>query len=381
MKSVYLDHAATTPCDEMVLEAMRPYFREQFGNSLSPHAAGRRARKATETAREQLAMLLGAKPQEIVFASSASESNNAAIYSTALALQHKGRHLIVSAIEHHSILEPIKRLQSNGFDITYIPVNIDGKIDSGMIASLIRPDTILAVIGHANNEIGVIQDIEVIGRILRDRGIYFLVDAVQTVGHLPVDVKQLNVDFLSLSAHKFYGPQGVGALFIRHGVTYEPMILGGDQERSRRAGTLNVPGIVGLGQAAMLAQERMSKEISIQTALRQHVINMVLNEIPGSMLNGHATDRLPNNAHFSFEGINGEELIASLDLVGICCSIGSACTSGQLNPSHVLKAIGRSDALALGSLRVSLGRDTTQEDIAYFIDQLKVKVASLCNNK
>lgn len=381
MKTIYLDYAATCPCDPVVVEAMRPYFFEHFGNTLSPHAFGRRARKATEGAREELALLLNAKPQEIVFTSSATESNNAAIYSTVHALRYKGNHLIISAIEHHSILEPVKRLKLEGYEISYVPVENDGTIAVGMVASLIRPDTILAAVGHANNEIGVIQSIDAIGKILREKDVYFLVDAVQTVGHVPVDVKAIQADFLSLSAHKFYGPQGVGALFVRQGVVFEPSVLGGDQERSRRAGTLNVPGIVGLGEAARLAREQMSSEGIIQAAMRDVIIKAVMQETPGSVLNGHPQQRLPNNAHFSFEGVNGEELIASLDMVGICCSMGSACTSGQLEPSHVLKAIGLSDPLALSSLRVSLGRFTTPDDAEYFLEQINKKVKQLCSSK
>lgn len=381
MKTIYLDHAATTPCDPAVVSAMTPFLFEQFGNSLSPHAYGRRARKATETARESLAALLNAKPQEIIFTASATESNNTAIYSTAHALKSKGKHLLISPIEHHSILAPVKRLMVEGFEVTYIPVSHDGLIDPSVITSLIRPDTILAAVGHANNEIGVVQPIEEIGKILRAHGVYFIVDAVQTVGHIPVDVKHLNADLLSLSAHKFYGPQGAGALFVRQGINFEPLILGGDQERNRRAGTLNLAGIVGLGEAANIANGIMLKEASASVLLREQIIKYVLKNIPGARLNGHATERLPNNAHFSFEGMDGEELIASLDLVGICCSMGSACTSGQLTPSHVLKSIGLSDRLALGSLRVSLGRYTTSEDVQYFLEQLKIKLLKLCSSK
>ena len=242
-------------------------------------------------------------------------------------------------------------------------------------------DTILVAVGHANNDIGVVQQIETIGKMLREQGIYFLVDAVQTVGQIPVDVKQLHVDLLSLSAHKFYGPQGVGALFVRQGINYAPMILGGDQERNRRAGSLNVAGIVGLGQAAKLANGLILKDASAQILLREYIIKTVIDNIEGAVLNGHPTERLPNNAHFSFDGIDGEELIASLDMVGMCCSMGSACTSGELTPSHVLKAIGLSDRMSLGSLRISLGRSTTTDDITLFIDQLKTNVTKLCNSR
>lgn len=381
MKNIYFDYAATTPCDPRVVKVMLPFLTEQFGNSLSPHAYGRRARKATEGAREALAQLLSAKPQDIVFTSSASESNNTVIYGVARALKQKGRHLIISAIEHHSILEPAKRLAQDGYEISYAPVDVDGLIDPKIIESMIRPDTILVAVGHANNEIGVVQPIETIGRMLRDKDVYFLVDAVQTVGHIPVDVSLLYADFLSLSAHKFYGPQGVGALYVRPKVVCESLILGGDQERMRRAGTLNVAGIVGLGEAARLADGLILQDASTQVLLREEIFQFVKKEIPQAQLNGHATERLPNNAHFSFVGVDGEELMASLDMVGIYCSMGSACTSGQLTPSHVLKAIGLEDALATSSLRFTLGRSTTNDDVKYLLNQLKIKVAQLCSNK
>ena len=381
MKTIYLDHAATCPCDPSVVEVMRPYFTEQFGNALSPHAAGRRARKAIEGAREEIALLLHAKPQEIIFTSSATEANNTAIFSAARSLFSKGRHVIVSAIEHHSVLEPMKRLVAQGFEVSFIPVTKDGIVEPAAVAALIRPDTILAVVAHANNEIGVIQPMVEIGNLLRDRGVCFFVDAVQTAGHIPVDAGAFMADMLSLSAHKFYGPQGVGALFLRQGTPFESLILGGDQERSRRAGTQNTAGIVGMGHAARIARTQMAEEAGIQALMRDDLINFVRNNIPGTVINGHLKHRLPHNAHFSWNGISGEELIAALDLSGICCSMGSACSSGSLTPSHVLKAIGLSDALALGSLRVTLGRGTMPEDLEYFKQQLKIKTAQLCSSR
>ncbi len=376
MNQIYLDHAATTPCDPRVVDAMRPFFHDQFGNTLSPHAFGRRSRKAVEDGRELTASFLGALPQEIVFTSSATESNNHVLFGVARAVKSKGKHLIVSAIEHHCVLEPAQRLMQDGYEVTFVPPGKDGIIDPQGIEQMIRPDTILIAVAHANNEIGTIQPVGEIGRLARAKGVYFLVDAAQTMGHIPVDIKEINCDFLSFSAHKFYGPQGVGGLFMRKGVECAPFLLGGDQERNRRASTLNVPGIVGMGEALRLCEIKGRPTLTLIN-LRDHIIDGVLKNIPGSCLNGHRTQRLPNNAHFSFEGVLGEDLVAALDMAGIACSVGSACTSGQLTPSHVLKAIGLSDALALGALRVTLGRWTTSDDVNYFLDQVKLKVIQL----
>jgi len=376
MQPVYLDHAATTPCDPAVVEAMRPYFSEQFGNASSPHAFGRRARKVVETAREGLASFINAQPAEIVFTSGATEANNQAVFGVARALKDKGRHLVISALEHHSILEPAKRLACDGYEITYVMPDKSGIIDPAAVEAALRPDTILVAVGHANNEIGVVQAIAEIGHITRGKGVYLLVDAVQTVGHVPVDVHELQCDFCSLSAHKFYGPQGVGALYMRKGASCEGLLLGGDQERGQRATTQNVAGIAGLGQAIALCRAQMPAQAHAQANLREQVIEAVL-KVPGVVVNGHRMRRLPNNAHFSFEGIDGEELVAALDMAGIACSMGSACTSGRLEPSHVLKAIGLSDAMALGSLRVTLGRSTTKADVEYCVSQLKLKIGQL----
>jgi len=376
MRSIYLDYAASTPCDPRVLEAMRPFFYEQSGNASSPHHKGRQARKALEEAREILATFIGVLPSEIIFTSGASESNNHAIFSTASALKVKGKHIVTAAIEHHSVLEPLHQLEQDGFQVSFVKPKADGIIALEDIKSLLREDTILVCLAHANNEIGAIQPVEQVGRLCRERGITFLVDATQTVGHMPVNVKNINCDFLSLSAHKFYGPQGVGALYIRHG-SCPAFILGGDQERGRRAGTHNITGIVGLGEAIKLCQAQMIADLPREAALRDRIIDFVLKEIPSAVLNGPRDNRLPNNAHFSFTDINGEELVSALDLAGVAVSMGSACTWGKLEPSHVLKALGLTDSMALSSLRVTVGRWTTDEDITCFLEQLKLKIEAL----
>jgi len=359
---------------------MRPYFFEQSGNASSPHKQGRQSRKALEEAREILAAFIGTTPMEIIFTSGASESNNHAIFSTSRTLKERGKHIIASAIEHHSVLGPLHQLEQDGFQVTYVKPKPDGIIVYEDVKSALQSDTILVCLVHANNEIGTLQPVEQVGRLCRERGIYFLVDATQTVGHIQVNVKDISCDFLSLSAHKFYGPQGVGVLYIRQGIKCPAFILGGDQERGRRAGTHNTTGIVGLGEAVKLAQAHMVEEASREANLRDRVIDFVLKEIPFAVLNGHPQKRLPNNAHFSFSDINGEELVSALDLAGVAVSMGSACTWGKLEPSHVLKAIGLSDHMALGSLRVSVGRWTTEEDITYFLEQLKLKCKSVLSN-
>jgi len=376
MRYIYLDHAAGTPCDPRALEAMRPYFFEQSGNASSPHKQGRQARKALEEARETTAAIIGALPGEIIFTSGASESNNHAIFLMARTLRDKGRHIIASAIEHHSVLEPLHQLEQDGFQVTYVKPRGNGIIAYEDILSVLRSETILVCLAHANNEIGTLQPVEEVGRLCREQSIHFLVDATQTIGHIPVNVKNIPCDLLSLSAHKIYGPQGVGALYIRGG-NCPAFILGGDQERGRRAGTHNITGIVGLSEAIKICQEQMIEESSRETVLRDRIIDFVLREIPSAVLNGNREKRLPNNAHFSFADINGEELVSVLDLAGIAVSMGSACTWGQLEPSHVLKAIGLTDQMSLGSLRVTPGRWTTDDDITYFLEQLKLKVEKL----
>ncbi len=379
-KVIYLDYAATTPTDPSVLEAMKPFFFESFGNASSPHSIGQKARKSIEDSRAILANFIGAKPSEIIFTSGATESNNQAMLTMALSLFHKGRHVIVSAIEHHSVLEGAHRLSKLGFEVSFVKPQADGIIDPQDVARLIKEDTILIAVHHANNEIGTIQPVEEIGAITREKGICFLVDATQTIGHIPVDVRKISCDLLSLSAHKFYGPQGVGALYVREGLKAEPRLYGGDQEKGRRAGTHNLAGIVGLGKAIELARVSMDKEAKEQAILRDYIIEHVLANISASTLNGHCQKRLPNNAHFSFEGLEGEQLVTALDMAGIAISQGSACTWGSLDPSHVLKAIGLSDELSLGSLRVTLGRWTTKDDVDFFLEQLKLKVQQ-CRKK
>ena len=377
MKPIFLDYASTTPVDPAVVEAMRPYFCEEFGNPSSPHAFGQKARKAVEDARAILARSIGAKPEEIVFTSGATESNNHALFGVAHALKDRGNHIIVSKTDHHSVIRPAEELKGQGFDVTFLDVDAYGRVDPDDVRKAITPKTILIAVMHASNEVGTIQPVRAIGRIAREHNVYFLVDAVQTVGHIPVHVEDACCDLLSMSGHKFYGPKGVGALYIRKGTKVSPYLLGGDQERGQRASTQNVPGIVGMGHALLLCQEQMREEAKIQTALRDQLIKNIMVNIPGVFLNGYPTERLPNNVHFSFKDIDGESLLMSLDMNGFCASMGSACTSGALTPSHVLKAMGSSDALAFGSLRVTVGRWTTREDIEAFCAQLQKSVEQL----
>ncbi len=370
MHRIYLDYAATTPADPEVIKAMESYFFEKFGNATSPHTFGREASKALENARETLAHFLGAKSEEIIFTSGATESNNQAIIGLAYHLKGKGNHIIVSKIEHHSVLEPIEFLAKQGFKITYINVDKTGLVDPHDIKKAIINQTILISVMYANNEIGAIQPVAEIGKIAKERKILFHVDAVQMTGHLPVNVNEIGADVLSLSAHKFYGPKGVGALYVRKGTPVDSYLMGGDQEKGRRASTQNVAGAVGLAQAIELCREKMSQEIEVQTKLRNKIINEVTKRIDGVTFNGHPTKRLPNNAHFSFDKVQGETLLTSLDMMGIAASMGSACTSGAMEPSHVLRAIGLSDDLAFGSLRITIGRWTTSEEVDYFLEQL-----------
>ena len=370
MNRIYLDHAATTPMRPEVLEAMMPFFRDQYGNPSSIYQTGRGAQKALDQARDKAAELIGANPREIVFTSGGSEADNLAIKGVAYALRSKGNHIITSAIEHHAVYHTCKYLEKNGFRLTVLPVDADGLVDPAAVASALTSDTILVSIMHANNEIGTIQPIAEIGEILRKRSILFHTDAVQTVGHIPVNVDQLGVDLLSLSAHKFYGPKGVGALYVRRGTRLDPLIHGGAQERNRRAGTENVAGIVGMTTALGLAMEEMEGEARRQQELRDMLIEGILRNIPHTRLNGHPKQRLPGNVNLCFEFIEGESLLLNLDMKGIAASSGSACTSGSLEPSHVLLALGLPHAIAHGSLRLTLGRDTSVPDIQAVIDVL-----------
>jgi len=377
MKKVYLDYAGTTPCDPLVYKAMEPYFFDKFGNASSIHSYGQEAKKGIEESRQIVASFLGAKPEEIIFTSGGTESNNLAIKGIAWALEKKGNHIITSAIEHHAISEPCKFLEKKGFKVTYVGVDKYGQVCPQDVKKAITDKTILISVMHANNEIGTIQPIGEIGKIAREKSIYFHTDAVQTVGHIPVDVNELNADLLSLSAHKFYGPKGIGALYVRKGTRIESFLHGGDQERGKRASTYNTPGIVGLGTALGLCQDKMEGEAKFQAALRDKLINGITKGIPETYLNGHPEKRLPNNANCSVRYIEGESIILNLDMLGIACSTGSACTSTSLEPSHVLLAIGRSHEIAHGSLRFTLGRWTKEEDIDYLLENLPKIVEKL----
>lgn len=376
MKRIYFDYASTTPVDERVVSAMLPFFIHKFGNASSPHSFGFAAQKALEDSRETLAKFLGARREEIVFTSGGTEANNLALMGLAHRSKNKGNHIIVSAIEHPSVLETARYLETQGFQVTYLNVNAQGQIALDQLRSAFSDQTILVSVMHASNEIGTIEPIAQIGQMTRERKIIFHVDAVQTIGHLPIDVQALNVDLLSLSAHKFYGPKGVGALYVRKGVHLDSCLLGGDQEQGLRASTQNVAGTVGLAKAIDLAAQTMADEAVAQRVLRDFLIAEVLKNIDGARLNGHAQERLSNNAHFVFEKIKGEALLMNLDRVGIAASMGSACKAGSMESSHVLRAIGVSDDLAAGALRISLGRSTTRIEIddllGKLIDAVKV---------
>ena len=363
VRPIYLDHSATTPLDGVVLEAMMPYLRENFGNPNSIHAWGRRARQAVEEARGAVASLVGAKDREVFFTGGGSEADNLAIKGTALARQQKGRHLITSAIEHHAVLDVFSWLGKQGFDVTVLSVDGAGRVSPKDLERALRPDTTLVSIMYANNEIGTLQPVAELGELCRQRDVLFHTDAVQVVGHLPLDLSTLPVDLLTISAHKMYGPKGVGALFVRRGVRIDPLVHGGGQERGLRSGTENVAGIVGFGAAARLARERLAAgEHLKETELRGHLLEGLL-EVDDVLLTGHRTDRLPFHASVCVRFIEGEALLLRLDAAGIGASSGSACTSGSLDPSHVLLALGLDHATAHGSLRLSLGKDTSREDV------------------
>jgi len=377
VKKIYLDNAATTPTDARVLEAMLPFFSQMYGNPSSLHAFGQEAKHAIEEARYIVAQFIGARQEEIIFTSGGTESNNSAIKGVACARRDKGNHIITSKIEHHAVLETCHFLEKQGFEVTYIPVDEFGIVDPADVKKAITGKTILISIMHANNEIGTIEPIAEIGKIAREKGIYFHTDAVQTLGHLSIDVSELNVDLLSASGHKLYGPKGVGILYVRKGVRMLPFMHGGDQEQGRRASTHNVPGIVGFGKAVELAKEEMAKEIKQLTLLRDKLIKGILDKIEYARLNGHPAERLSNNVNVSISYVEGESMLLNLDMEGIACSTGSACTSSSLEPSHVLAAIGLSHELAHGSLRFSLGRLTSEEDIDYCLTRLSGIVRKL----
>jgi len=377
MEKIYLDYAATTPTDPEVLEAMLPYFSERFGNPSSIHGFGQETRKAIEAARSQIASFLGAKDEEIVFTSGGTESNNTALFGTLWGNAKKGNHVVTTAIEHHAIIEPAQFLEKQGYQVTYVKPDAQGMVSPDDIAAALTDKTVLVSVMHANNEIGTIQPIKEIGRIVRERGIYFHTDAVQTVGHIPVNVNELNVDLLSLSAHKFYGPKGVGCLYVRKGTRVLPFLRGGGQENRRRASTENVPGIVGAGKAIEICGRRMATEAKQQTVWRDRLIAEVSKRIDHVYLNGHPNLRLPNNVNFSVEFVEGESMLLNLDLFGIAASTGSACTSGDLEASHVLLSIGRPHELCHGSLRLTLGRFTKDSHIDKFLEVFPGIVAKL----
>lgn len=376
-KAIYLDNAATTQVSEAVLAEMLPYFREIYSNPSAIYTFAGEAKKAVDNARRQAAELIGAKPEEIYFTGGGSESDNWALKAAAEAYASKGKHIITSKIEHHAVLYTCEYLEKQGYEVTYLDVDEDGKISLRELEAAIRPDTILISIMAANNEIGTIESIAEIGKIAHEHGVLFHTDAVQAYGHIPLDVDAMQIDMLSASGHKLNGPKGIGILYIRKGVKIRSFIHGGAQERGRRAGTLNVPGIVGFGKAAQLAGETMEKRSSYETELREHLIERVLAEIPYARLNGHRTDRLPNNASFCFRFIEGESMLILLDQLGIYASSGSACTSGSLDPSHVLLAIGLPHEIAHGSLRLTLSEQTTLEELDFVVDELKKIVERL----
>ena len=377
MNPIYMDYAATTPTDQRVVEAMLPYFGEIYGNPSSLHGFGQEARAAMEGVRAKIAAFLGAKPAEIVFTSGGTESDNFAIKGVAWANRKKGDHVITSAIEHHAVLETCRFLEKEGFRVTYLPVDGDGLVDPADVVKAITDRTILISIMHANNEIGTIQPIAEIGRIAKGKGICFHTDAVQTFGHLPFTVDELNIDLLSASAHKLYGPKGMGLLYIRKGTRITPLVHGGDQESGRRASTQNVPGIVGFGKAVELAAATLHEEVVRLTSLRDRFIQGIFERIDGIRLNGHPARRLPNNINLSVESIEGEGMILSLDMMGIACSTGSACSSSSLEPSHCLLAIGLPHELSHGSLRFSLVMYTKEGDIDAVLEALPQVVGRL----
>lgn len=370
-KIIYLDNAATTQVYPEVLEAMTPFFTEYYGNPSSIYTFAGKASEAVNKARGILAQGINARVDEIYFTGGGSESDNWALKATAEAYQDKGKHIITTKIEHHAILHTCEYLEKKGFEVTYLDVDEYGTVKLDELKKAIRPDTILISVMTANNEIGTIQPIAEIGAIAKEHGILFHTDAVQAFGHIPIDVEAMHIDMLSASGHKLNGPKGVGLMYIRKGVKIRSFIHGGAQERQRRAGTHNVPGIVGFGKAAELAFADMDKRIAYETKLRDHLIERVLNEIPYARLNGEREKRLPNNANFCFRFIEGESMLILLDQQKICASSGSACTSGSLDPSHVLLAIGLPHEIAHGSLRITLSEKTTKEEIDFTVDRLK----------
>ena len=376
-KTIYLDNAATTKTAPEVVDAMLPYFSEYYGNASTIYSLGAESKKAMDHARQTIADSLGAKPEEIYFTAGGSESDNWALKATAEAYESKGKHIITTKIEHHAILHTGEYLQKRGYEVTYLDVDENGIVSPEAVEAAIRPDTILVSVMFANNEIGSIQPIKEIGEIAHKHGVLFHTDAVQAFGQVPINVDEMNIDMLSSSGHKLNGPKGIGFLYIRKGVKIRSFVHGGAQERKRRAGTENVPGIVGLGKAVELAMASMDQRMKQETELRDYAISRIEKEIPYCRLNGDRVKRLPNNINFSFQFVEGESLLIMLDMKGICASSGSACTSGSLDPSHVLLAIGLPHEKAHGSLRLTLSEEITKEDVDFVVEQIKAIVDRL----
>ncbi|MCM1467515.1 MAG: cysteine desulfurase NifS [Alistipes sp.] len=370
-KLIYLDNAATTRLCEEAFEKMKPYYLENYANPSSVYRFAATAREAVEQARDDIAAIIGAKGSEIYFTAGGSEADNWAVKGAACALRDKGRHIITTSIEHHAVLNTCRFLEKNGYEVTYLPVDGEGRVRLSDLEEAIRPDTILISVMYANNEIGTIEDIKEIGAAARKRGILFHTDAVQAFAHIPIDVNEMNIDLLSASGHKFHGPKGVGFLYVRDGVKITNLIHGGGQEHGKRAGTVNVAQIVGMAEAAKYSTENMEQNNKKMTELRDYLIDRVLREIPYTRLNGSRTERLPGSAHFCFRFIEGESLLILLDGKGICASSGSACTSGSLDPSHVLLAIGLPHEIAHGSLRLTLSEENTMEEMEQVVSELK----------
>jgi len=370
MKRIYLDYAATTPVDPRVFRAMLPYFSKKFGNTMSLHSFGQEAKLALEKSREEIAGLIGARSEEIIFTSSATESNNLALKGIALANKDRGKHIIISSIEHPCIMESAGWLEAQGFEVSKLKVDKYGRVSPGDVKAAMKKGTILVSIIHASNEIGTIQPIQEIGRICREKGVYFHTDAVQSFGKIPIDVNKMNVDLLSASSHKMYGPKGAACLYVRKGTKIEPILHGGGQESGLRSSTVNLPAIVGFAEACETAKREMKRENERIAKLRDKLIKGVLTKIKGAHLNGHPKNRLANNANFWFQFVEGESMVIQLDLMGIAASTGSACSSAKLEPSHVLLAIGLKHQEAHGSLRITLGKWTTEREINYLIKVL-----------
>ena len=376
-RSVYLDHSATTPVRPEVLAALLPYFGDKFGNPSSVHSWGRQARTAVDLAREQVASIIGANPSEIIFTSGGTESDNLAIRGVAESMRSKGKHLITSQIEHHAVLNTFESLAKDGYKVTYLPCDKYGLIDPDDVRKAITKETVLISIIHGHNEVGTIEPIDEIGKIAKEHGVLFHSDAVQSLGKIPVKVDDMGVDLLTLSSHKIYGPKGVGALYIRKGTRIRPQVTGGIHEKGLRAGTENVPGMVGFGAACLLADKEMPEESKRLQMLRDRLIDGILSTIPDTALNGHPEKRLPHNANVSVKYVEGESMLLNMDLLGIGASSGSACTSGSLEPSHVLLAMGIPHEVAHGSLRMTLGKSNTKDDIDYVLEVLPPIVEKL----